>query len=342
LRYDPSPSGLDAAREEVVGDYARRGIAARADRIVLTASTSEAYALLFKLLCNPGDEVLAPRPSYPLFEHLTMLDGVVARRYDLEYHGRWIIDVASVERACSPRTRALLIVSPNNPTGSFVERGELDHLAAICRPRDIAIVADEVFADYVLVEGAAASAGHVLARGDILSFSLGGLSKSAGLPQLKLGWIAAGGPGALVADALARLEVVCDSYLSVSTPVQLAAADLIRHGAAVRAQILSRVVANFHQLVAQSHAAPSCDVLHAEGGWYAVIHVPSFSSEEDLVLNLLAQERVLVHPGYFFDFPRESYLVVSLLTPTAPFAEGVSRIFGHLGRGPSDCHRTAS
>ncbi len=235
LRYDPRPFGLPSARQAVSDDYARRGVAIAADRVVLTASTSDAYGWLFKLLADAGDEVLVPRPSYPLFDHLTRLEGVVARPYDLDYHGRWSIDFASIEGALSSRTRAVLLVSPNNPTGSFVKQHELDRLAELCAPRDVALIADEVFADYELEPGAAARAGRVLDRRDVLAFSLGGLSKSVGLPQVKLGWIGVAGPDRLVAAALDRLELVCDTYLSVSTPVQASAAELLAAGAPVRA-----------------------------------------------------------------------------------------------------------
>ena len=335
LVYVPEPLGALHARAAVAREYRRRGVAVAADRIVLTASTSEAYSLLFKTLCEPGDEILVPRPSYPLFEHLTALDAVVARPYDLDFHGVWALDGASLERAASPRTRAVLTVSPNNPTGSFVKPDELDRMADLCARRGAAIISDEVFADYELSEGAASAAGQVLARDDVLVFSLGGLSKSVGLPQLKLGWIAVAGPDGLVGEALARLELICDTYLSVSTPVQAAAPELLRRGGRVREQIASRITANFRWLRERAGATPSCRVLDAEGGWYGVIQVPSFTSEEELVLELLDARGVLAHPGYFFDFPRESYLVITLLAPASSFAEGADRIFGHF-----DCNRS--
>jgi alanine-synthesizing transaminase len=326
LTYSPEPFGEREAREAVASDYARRGLVVDADRIVLTASTSEAYSLLFRVLCDPGVEVLVPRPSYPLFEHLSRLDAVATRSYDLEYHGGWSIDLDSVERALSTRTRALLVVTPNNPTGSFLKSHELDRLARICAGSDIALIADEVFADYELVAEARASRGQVLTVRDALVFSLGGLSKSIGLPQVKLGWIAVGGEHTLVAAALSRLELACDTYLSVSTPVQLAARTLLERGATIRQQIQTRVSANYRCLAARAASAPACEVLSAEGGWYAILRVPSFCSEEELVMQLLSEVHVLAHPGYFFDFSRESYLVVSLLTPADDFGEGVSRI----------------
>lgn len=329
LRYAPSPLGLMEARRAVAADYARQGVDVAPGRIVLTASTSDSYSILFKLLADAGDEVLVPRPSYPLFDYLTRLDLVVARDYDLDVHGAWSIDFASVERAITPRTRAILVVSPNNPTGSFVAGAELDRLAAICAPRGIAIVADEVFVDYELQAGAAGRAGRVTGRNDVLSFALGGLSKSIGLPQVKLGWMAIGGPDRLAAAALERLELICDTYLAVSTPVQLAAGELFEHGAAVRSQIASRVTANYRALRTAVASVPACRVVMSDGGWYAVLQVPSLESEEELVMRLVT-DGVLTHPGYFFDFPRESFLIVSLLPPEALFADGISRVLRHF------------
>jgi len=327
--YLPSPFGLPAARRAVTADYARQGLTVPPDQIVLTASSSEAYSLLFKALADGGDEILVPRPSYPLFDYLTRLDLVASRPYELEYHGRWVVDVASIERALTPRTRAVLIVSPNNPTGSFVKRDELERLAALCAERDVAIIADEVFADYELEDGSATQAGRAATRSDALTFALGGLSKSVGLPQLKLGWIAVAGPAEQVDAALQRLEHICDTYLSVSTPVQGAAAELLQSGASVRAQIANRVRRNYHELKIQTAAVPSCVALISEGGWYGVLQVPSFESEEDLVLRLL-DAGVLVHPGYFFDFPSESFVIVSLLPPPDAFRDGVARILRHF------------
>jgi alanine-synthesizing transaminase len=326
LVYAPSPLGLLEARRAVAADYARRGMEVAPERVVLTAGTSESYSVLFKLLTEPGDEVLVPRPSYPLFELLTALDGVNVRTYDLEYDGGWAVDFASIERLIGARTRAVLVVNPNNPTGSYLSPDELKRLAILCAARDMALIADEVFSDYEL--GGGAVRGMALqSRDDALVFSLGGLSKSVGLPQLKLGWIAIGGPEGIALSALERLEVVCDTYLSVSTPVQLAAAELLDRGVAIRAQIASRVGANYRRLMEIGASAPSCRVLPTAGGWYAVVHVPTFRSEEDLVLDLLVSDDVLVHPGYFFDFQRESFLVVSLLVPDPSFTIGVERLF---------------
>lgn len=338
LRYEPQPFGLASARAAVAAEYARRGVTIAPDRIALTASTSEAYSLLFKLLADPGDEILVPRPSYPLFEHLTRLDALVPRPYDLDLHGGWAVDVAGIERALSPRTRAVLLVSPNNPTGSYVKPGELEALARLGAASGVALVVDEVFADYELLPGARASAARVLDRPDALVFALGGLSKAVGLPQVKLGWIAVSGPDAIVASALERLELACDTYLSVATPVQAAAAELLERGAAIRARIQARIAANHEYLVTRAVATPSCRVLTAEGGWYAVVQVPRLQSEEELVLDLLERADVVVHPGYFFDFPSEAFLIVSLLPPPAVFGTAVEHILRHFDRtaGPHE------
>lgn len=333
LRYEPAPFGLPAARAAVAADYARRRVHVEPSQVVLTSSTSEAYSWLFKLLCSPGDEVLAPRPSYPLFEHLTRLEGVGVRPYDLEYHARWEIDLSSVARAVTPRTRALLVVSPNNPTGSYLKRRELHALEEICAARSLVLVVDEVFADYAIDPPSDCST-DVAAQAHVLTFSLGGLSKSVGLPQLKLGWMLAGGPPQERAAALSALELIADSYLSVSTPVQLAAADLLARGAAIRDGILSRVRGNFLVLRDLVPSAPGCDLLACEGGWYAVIRVPATRGEEDLVLDLLDRERILVHPGYFFDFPREAYLVISLLPPPEVFADAAARMLQFASTAP--------
>ena len=332
--YRPEPFGLAGARQAVAADFARRGISVAADRIVLTASTSEAYSLLFKLLCVPGDDVLVPAPSYPLFDHLTQLDGARAHPYTLEYHGRWELDAHSVDTAWTDRTRAVLAVGPNNPTGSVLSAEELEALASRCRERNAALIVDEVFADYSL--GLAAP--NLPVTPDLkvgptgaLTFQLGGLSKSAGLPQVKLGWIAVDGPEALVVQSLDRLELICDTYLSVSTPVQVAAPALMAVGAVIREQLQKRVHGNYATLREAAAANPAVELLAADAGWSAVLRVPSKVSEEDLVIALLAERGVLVHPGFFFDFPREAFLVSSLLPEPAVFAEGVKRVMEHVG-----------
>lgn len=338
LVYEPAPFGQWPAREAVARDYARRGLAIEPERIVLTSSTSEAYSLLFKLLCEPsGDSVLTPAPSYPLFEHLTRLDGVASRQYGLEYHGRWTMDPASVEAAWTSRTRAVLAVSPNNPTGSRLSRAEEGALSELCASRGAALILDEVFADYPLVpsssdlesahlEAPSAERAAPISPAPCLTFRLGGLSKSAGLPQLKLGWMAVDGPESCLQAALQRLEFICDAYLSVSTPVQVAAPRLIEQGATVRTQIIERVRANYDRLRTIAGRRASVELLHADAGWSAVLRVPSRRSEEELVLELLQHDGVVVHPGFFFDFPREAFLVLSLLPPAGIFEEGVIRL----------------
>jgi len=323
LRYEPHPLGLPRAREAVAADQLRRGARVNPSHVVLTASTSEAYTWLFKLLCNPGDSVLVPRPSYPLFEHLTGLEGVCATPFDLEYHRRWTIDHATIE-AAPLSTRALLVVSPNNPTGSYLSATDLERVTSLCEARRWALIVDEVFADYPLeVEQPLTD---IAARSRALSFTLGGLSKSAGLPQLKLGWIIVGGPEAERDSALANLELIADSFLSVSTPVQIAAADLIRRSASVREAIHQRVRGNLAFLRNAARSFPACEVLNVEGGWSACIRVPLIRREEELVLDLLEQEGILVHPGYFFDFPREAVVVISLLTTPEDFRDASMRL----------------
>jgi aspartate/methionine/tyrosine aminotransferase len=324
LTYAPEALGWRPAREAVAGECSRNGAPIDPDRVVLTTSTSEAYALLFKLLCNAGDSVLVPQPSYPLFEALAGLEAVRAESYRLEYHGRWSIDRDSLTASLTPRTRAVLVVTPNNPTGSMLREADRDWLAELCAERGIAIISDEVFRDYALAPGpdAASFAGDTRT----LTFVLGGLSKSAGLPQMKLGWIAVSGPAALTISAIAQLEVICDTYLSVSTPVQLAAASLIESGRAIRAAIQERITRNLASLRRLLPQDSPVSLLDPEGGWSAVLRVPSTTSEETLVLRLLNDQHVIVHPGYFFDFATEAFLIVSLLPAAADFDDGIGRV----------------
>jgi hypothetical protein len=326
LRYEPAPLGLRAAREAVAADYARRGIRISTPHIALTASSSESYALLFKLLCDAGDSVLVPTPSYPLFEHLTRFENVQARPYATEYHGTWGIDLEDLRHAITDTTRAVLVVSPNNPTGAWLKRDELLALTEICAGHGLALIGDEVFADYPIDPAPGAQASVVEQR-EVLTFSLGGLSKTVGLPQVKLGWIAMTGPSAQVAAALMRLEVIADTYLSVSTPVQVAAAHLLGAGGGVRRQIRHRVLQNYHTLRQGLLRCPACQVLRAEGGWSAVIRIPQTMPEDQRIIQLLEDHHVLAHPGYFFDFPREGYLVVSLLPRPDVFRSAIERLY---------------
>jgi alanine-synthesizing transaminase len=322
LTYEPAPLGLRDAREAIAETYRRRGLSIDADRIVLTSSTSEAYSILFKLLCEPGrSDVLTPVPSYPLFDHLTRLDGVGQRRYRLEYHGTWTVDLADVDAAWTPATRAVLAVSPNNPTGSVMSGADAEELAGRCADRRAALILDEVFVDYPLSRPF--DEPHAFATPACLLCRLGGLSKSIGLPQVKLGWVALDGPEDLVAEARDRLELICDTYLSVSTPVQLAARSMLERGAAVRDQILRRLRANDVALRAIVTGAGGASVLPADGGWSAVLRVPATRPEDVLVTELLDRDGVAVQPGYFFDFPHEAFLIVSLLPEPDVFARGV-------------------
>jgi hypothetical protein len=329
LVYAPSAMGLRQAREAVAADYLRRGLEVPAERIVLTASTSEAYAFLFKLLCDPGDAVLVPRPSYPLFEYLARIESVEVGRYDLHYDTEWHVTRGVVEREVTERTRAIVAVHPNNPTGSYLKRDEATDLMALCAGRGLALISDEVFADYGFGDDPRRLP-SVAEDGPCLAFSLGGLSKSCGLPQLKLAWIAVSGPRRLREEALARLEIVADTYLSVGTPVQRAAPRLLARCAELQAPIAARVRANLETLRKQAAAAADATPLRVEGGWHAVLQVPATETEEERVVRLLAEEGVLVHPGYFFDFPREAYLVVSLLPPEAVFTRGTERLLSRL------------
>jgi aspartate/methionine/tyrosine aminotransferase len=298
------------------------------DRIVLTASTSEAYSVLFKLLCNPGDEVLTPQPSYPLFDLLTRLDGVVSRPYRVEHHGVWSVERGSVRDALTPLTRAILIVSPNNPTGSLLRAGDRAWLLDLAAERGLPLIADEVFADYPLAPAPDASsigAGGPQ-TGHVLTFTLGGLSKSIGLPQAKLAWICVDGPGDLAANAIERLDVICDTYLSVSTAVQVAFDRLLECGQPVRDAIRTRIRRNLDALAQAVQAHPAVSLLTPEAGWSAVLRVPAIRPEETLVLRLIEEQHVLVHPGYFFDFAAEAYLVVSLLPEPEIFDEALARL----------------
>ena len=331
LRYEPQPLGLLSAREAVALGYARHGVRIPPSHIVLTASSSESYSWLFKLLCDPGESVLVPTPSYPLFEHLTRLEDVHALPYRTEYHGTWGIDLDDLRYAIDETTRAILVVSPNNPTGGWLKRDELAALVEVCAAHHLVLIGDEVFADYP-IDPAPGTIRTVVDQEDVLTVSLGGLSKAIGLPQAKLGWMALRGPGSCLHPALMRLELVADTYLSVGSAVQLAAPALLSGGQAVRQQILRRVMSNYRDLQQAVARRPSCQVLRAEGGWSAVIRIPHTMPEDLRVIRLLEQDRVLVHPGYFFDFPRDGYLVVSLLVRPDLFQSATERLLSAVCR----------
>ena len=324
MRYEPAPAGIVAARAAVSEYYSNR---VPVDRILLTASTSEAYGFLFKLLADPGDEVLAPRPSYPLFDYLAALDSVRVIQYPLVYHGGWAIDFEALGSRITARTRAIVTVNPNNPTGSFLKKAELSQLTALCRTHDLAIISDEVFSDYGF-EDDPARVRSLSEVEDVLTFSLSGLSKVCGLPQLKLGWIVVSGLESLRKQAFDRLELIADTYLSVGAPVQWAAASLLGSREEIQGQILARARENLALLRNKIGADSPWQVLDVEGGWYAVLQAPRIHTEEDWVLTLLDRDNVLVQPGFFYDFEKEAFLVLSLLTPSEIFGEGAQRILG--------------
>jgi aspartate/methionine/tyrosine aminotransferase len=324
LRYDPTPAGLTEARRAVATWYASRGQQVESEHILLTASTSEAYSYLFKLLADPGDEVLVPRPSYPLFDYLAALESVRVVQYPLVYDHGWSLDFVGLEEACSPRTRAIIVVNPNNPTGSFLKNAELDRLVALCGSRGLALISDEVFAGFAFARDGTRAAG-VAGVTQAAAFALSGLSKIAALPQMKLGWIVCAGPDALRSAAIERLELIADTFLSVSTPVQYAAARLLRLGEDLERQIRARTAENLSYLCAAAEGT-TCSILDVEGGWYATLRVPRTRTEEEWCLELLERCGVLVQPGFFYDFDAEAFLVLSLLTPPAVFREGVGRL----------------
>jgi len=341
LRYEPHPQGLRSAREAVAGYYAEAGIAVDPDSLFLTTGTSEAYTLLFKLLADPGDEVLVPTPGYPLLDVLTTLEAVRRVAYQLRAGegGTWSIDPEAVGSLLSTRSKAVVVVSPNNPTGSYLKRGEHRQLAGLCRRLGCALIVDEVFSDYASGEDPerVRTAGH---DGEALTFTLNGFSKLAGLPQVKLGWIQVSGPPEIAAAARERLAFLTDAFLSVSAGVQHAAPEIFATRGAIQGQILRRLQENEAALRRSLAPLPSCRLLPREGGWYGVVEIPEAIVDEDLAVALLETEGVLVHPGYFYDFSSGSYLVVSLLPPEEKFAEGVSRLARRLA-GPEASRRSA-
>jgi aspartate/methionine/tyrosine aminotransferase len=320
LRYEPTPFGHAAARA-AVSAYHRGGVPP--EHVVLTASTSEAYALLFKLLADPGDRVLVPVPSYPLFEYLAGLENVETVSYPFAWEeGGWFLDFPALEEHIDDRTRALIVVSPNNPTGAMLTYEVADRLLSLCRDRGLALIADEVFADHILTD-APSRVRSLAGREDALVFVLGGLSKTCLLPQLKAAWIAASGPADPLGEALARLEVVADTYLSVNTPVQLALPRLLALREVIRPPLMGRLRAN-RAALERALRGSAATLLPTDGGWSAVVRVPRYPGEEERVLRLLLRHGLKVHPGFFFDFPTEAFLVASLLGPEEEFARGAA------------------
>jgi len=396
LDYDPSAKGLLSAREAVAAYYDDLQLRGEGDvagnvstmgvdpeRIVLTTSTSEGYSFVFRLLCNAGDELLVPKPSYPLFEFLADLQDVKLVPYPLIYDHGWQMDFPSLEKAVTPRTRGVVVVHPNNPTGSFVSVGELELLNEFCQGRGLALIVDEVFLDYGLdtsgakapgqaernrsaqsaappqslspqnlppqslrpkslspqslqgrtVElrstgrpGAAVPTSSFVRNREVLTFTLSGVSKISALPQMKVAWVVTSGPADEVEAAMGRLEVIADTYLSMNAPVQWAVPVLLEQRETIQRQLMDRVRTNLAELDGQLALQRECSRLDVQGGWYAVLRVPVTRSDEELAIELVWEKRVLVHPGHFYDFPSDGYLVLSLITPLEEFAEGIRRV----------------
>jgi aspartate/methionine/tyrosine aminotransferase len=335
LTYEPTAKGLLSAREAVAAYYAERSAQVSPDDLILTTSTSEGYSFVFRLLCDPGDSVLVPTPSYPLFDFLADLQDVRLIPYELVYDHGWQMDFHSLESAVAAavrsgapegmsRCKAVLVVHPNNPTGSWVKPDEARHLAAFCAGNNLAIVADEVFLDYSL--GRATPLSFVSST-EVLTFTLSGLSKISALPQMKVAWIAVSGPDDLKHHALSRLEVIADTYLSMNAPVQHALPVMLDQRHSVQAQLVSRIKANLIELDRQLATQRLCTRLEVEGGWYVIIRVPVTASDEELAVAVLRETGVLVQPGHFYDFASDGYLVLSLITPEKIFAEGAERLF---------------
>jgi alanine-synthesizing transaminase len=322
LQYHPDPKGLKSARQAVSDYYAERGARIAIDDLVLTASTSEAYSFIFRLLCNSGDELLIPTPGYPLFDFLADVNDVKLTRYPLFYDHGWHIDIHALEKAITPRTRGIIVVHPNNPTGHFTRREEVAELNQICSGNQLAIIADEVFLDFSLGPEQQSFA----TNSGALTFTMSGISKISGLPQMKFAWLAVSGPEAEKREALARLEMIADTYLSLNAPIQLAAPVLLQQRRQFQQQLMARVRANLMELDLQLSEKRHISRLVVEGGWYAVLRIPATRPDEELAIELLEKQGVYLHPGHFYDFPGEGRLIVSLITPQQDFHEGMGRI----------------
>jgi alanine-synthesizing transaminase len=332
LSYDPQPKGLLSARKKVAGYYAEdHSVTVDPQNIFLTTSTSEAYSFLFRLLCDPQDEVLVPTPSYPLFDFLADLQDVRLVRYPLEYAQGWLIDFKSLAAGITPRTRAILLVHPNNPTGSYIRKEEAQRLNELCREHKLALIVDEVFLDYAF--GGARYQSFVQNQA-ALTFTLSGLSKVVALPQMKIAWFVVSGPEALTKPAIERLDVIADTYLSMGAPSQLAAPGLIAQRFSLRAQLLERICANFLELQRQLAGNVNCELLDSDGGWYAVVRVRSARTDEDIAIELLQRKQILVHPGHFYDFRNDGYFVFSLIGSAVEFREGVARFLSNFAENP--------
>ena len=320
LKYEPNPRGLAVARNAVAQYYAARGRAVSIDDIFLTTSTSEAYSFVFRTLCNAEDELLIPEPSYPLFEFLADIQDVRLVPYPLVYDYAWQIDFHALEQAITPRTRGVIVVHPNNPTGHFSKPEEMRKLNEMCAAQELSIIADEVFLDFALKEKQPAT---FAANSGALTFTMSGLSKICGMPQMKAAWLIVSGPEHRKAEALSPLEVIADTYLSMSAPIQWAMPALLGQRQQFQQQVLERVRSNLAELDRQLAGQKSCSRLEVEGGWNAVLRVPATRADEELAIELLATKGISVHPGHFYDFHSDGYLIVGLITPGAEFAQGI-------------------
>ncbi|HEV2617604.1 MAG TPA: pyridoxal phosphate-dependent aminotransferase [Candidatus Acidoferrales bacterium] len=325
--YQPEPRGLATARHAVAEYYGPRGGEVPVEDILLATSTSEAYSFVFRLLCNPGDELLIPAPSYPLFDFLADIQDVKLVRYPLFYDHGWEIDFQAMRQAITSRTRGIIVVHPNNPTGNYLNSSQIKRLNEICSARDMAVIADEVFFDFSLMPERPIS---FAANRGALTFTMSGLSKIAGLPQMKAAWLITSGPDPWKSQASERLEVIADTYLSPNTPVQVALPSFLEQRHAFQQQLLTRVRSNLAELDRQIAGQESCSRLKIDGGWYAILRVPATRPDEALAVELLESSGVYAHPGHFYDFPREGYLIVSLITPESIFAEAIQRVIAVL------------
>lgn len=326
LTYQPISKGLLSAREAAAAYYRDLGVTLDPEQLLLTTSTSEAYTFCFRLLCEPGDEVLVPTPSYPLFDFLAELQDVRLVPYELIYDHGWQMDFHALEKRITSRTRAVIVVHPNNPTGSFVKPHEQAHLSELCAARELAIIADEVFLDYAIDQSGKSFAGN----SDCLTLTMSGLSKISGLPQMKVAWLAVSGPTGIQSEALARLDVIADTYLSMNTPIQYAVPALLAERHSIQQQLNLRVHANLEELDRQIARQQHVAGLRVQGGWYAILRVPVTRTDEDLAIELISQHDVLVQPGHFYDFRTDGYLVLSLITPEMTFREGLSRLLRYV------------
>ncbi len=323
LKYEPNPRGIEVARKAVAEYYAEYAAIVPIGDIFLTTSTSEAYSYVFRTLCNPDDEILIPEPSYPLFEFLADIQDVKLVRYPLVYDYGWQIDFHALEQAITPRTRGVIVVNPNNPTGNYCKPAEMSKLNEICSTRNLAIIADEVFLDFALKEKQHPT---FAANSSSLTFTMSGLSKISGLPQMKAAWLAVSGPESYKSQAFERIEVIADTYLSMNAPIQWALPSLLSLRKPFQKQLLARTNENLAELDRQLSAQKSCSRLEVEGGWNAVLRVPATRTDEDLALDLLTQKSVYAHPGHFYDFVSTGHIVVSLIVPTREFKEGIEQL----------------